>query len=136
MRTQVIITRSPLRISIGGGGTDLQSYYSKNGGYSVAMAINKHVFISLQRTFDPGILLKYSKVERVKAVEEIQHPIVREALLLMGVNEPQFEITSVADVPAGTGLGSSSSFATALLKALAIFQRSFVDASELAEKAC
>ena len=132
----MILTRSPLRISIGGGGTDLPSYYRAHGGFIVAMGITKHVYVSLQRTFDPGILLKYSRVERVKRATEIEHPIIREALLLMEVDEPNFEVTSVADVPAGTGLGSSGSFTTALLKALAIFNRRHLDPAEIAELAC
>jgi D-glycero-alpha-D-manno-heptose-7-phosphate kinase len=132
----MILTRSPLRISIGGGGTDLPSYYRTYGGFLVAMGISKHVYVSLQRTFDPGILLKYSTVERVSRTADIRHPIIREALLLMGVDEPAFEVTSIADVPAGTGLGSSGSFTTALLKALAIFGRRHVDAATLAELAC
>ncbi len=132
----MIITRSPLRLSIGGGGTDLPSYYRAHGGFLVAMGITKHVYVSLQRTFDPGILLKYSNIERVARATDIQHPIIREALLLMEVDEPNFEITSVADVPAGTGLGSSGSFTTALLKALAIFNRRHLDPAEIAELAC
>jgi D-glycero-alpha-D-manno-heptose-7-phosphate kinase len=132
----MIITRSPLRISIGGGGTDLPSYYQKRGGFLVAMAINKHVYVSLQRTFDSGILLKYSKSERVNSIHEIEHPIIRESLKVMEVEEPNLEITSVADVPAGTGLGSSGSFTTALLKALAIFDRRHIDPGDLAKLAC
>lgn len=132
----MIITRSPLRISIGGGGTDLPSYYLEYGGFFIAMAIAKHVHISLQRKFDPGILLKYSKIENVASIDEISHPIIREAMKLTGTIENDFEITSVADVPAGTGLGSSGSFTTALLKALCIFHKRHIDPSELAELAC
>lgn len=132
----MIITRSPLRLSIGGGGTDLASYYQERGGFLMAMAINKHVYISLQRTLDPGILLKYSQLERVDSIEQIQHPIVREAMLVAGIDAKNFEVTSVADIPAGTGLGSSGSFTTALLKALYKFKRRHISGSELAELAC
>lgn len=132
----MIITRSPLRISIGGGGTDLPSFYERHGGFLVAMGINKHIYVSAQRTFEPGILLKYSRNEMVKSVDEIQHPIIRETMAMMEITEPNFEITSVADVPAGTGLGSSGSFTTALVKALAIFNRAHIDAAQVAELAC
>jgi D-glycero-alpha-D-manno-heptose-7-phosphate kinase len=133
----MIITRSPLRISLGGGGTDLPSYYQRRGGFLVAMAIRRHVYVSLQRTLDRGILLKYSSLERVEEVRAIRHPIIREAMLECGLaDETALEITSVADLPAGTGLGSSGSFTTALLKAIAILQRRHLDAGQLAELAC
>lgn len=133
----MIITRSPLRISIGGGGTDLPSYYREHEGFLVAMAIQKHIYVSVQRTLDPGILLKYSQLERPAAVADIQHPIIRESLQCLGLDdERNLEITSVADIPAGTGLGSSGSFATALLRALHILKRSHIDPGALAELAC
>ena len=132
----MIITRSPLRISIGGGGTDLPSYYLEHGGFLIAMALSRHVYISMQHKFDPGITLKYSKIENVPSVDEIKHPIIREAFKLMEIAETDVEVTSVADVPAGTGLGSSGSFTTALLKALHIHKRRFVDTQGLAELAC
>ena len=133
----MIITRSPLRISIGGGGTDLPSYYREHEGFLVAMAIQKHVYVSLQRTLDPGLLLKYSRLERPDSVAEIHHPIIRESLLALGLEgETALEITSVADIPAGTGLGSSGSFATALLRALHILKRTHIDPGALAELAC
>jgi D-glycero-alpha-D-manno-heptose-7-phosphate kinase len=132
----MIITRSPLRISIGGGGTDLPSYYREHGGFLIAMAIQKHVYVSLQATLEPGLLLKYSALERVLQVEDIRHPIIRECLLETRLIEPQLEITSVADIPAGTGLGSSGSFTTALLKAIYIMQRRHIDPGALAELAC
>ncbi len=133
----MIITRSPLRISIGGGGTDLPSYYLEREGFLIAMAIQKHVYVSLQRTLDPGILLKYSQLERPPNVAAIQHPIIRESLLALGLEgECNLEITSVADIPAGTGLGSSGSFATALLRALHILKRAHIDPGRLAELAC
>jgi D-glycero-alpha-D-manno-heptose-7-phosphate kinase len=132
----MIIARSPLRISIGGGGTDLPSYYRHHTGHLIAMAITKRVYISLHRKADPGILLRYSQIERVDEPKDIVHPIIREALQITGVCDRNLEITSMAEVPAGTGLGSSGSFTTALLKALYIHQMRHIDARELAELAC
>ncbi|RVT97482.1 galactokinase [Rhodovarius crocodyli] len=133
----MIIARSPLRISIGGGGTDLPSYYQEREGFLLAMAIRKHVYVSLQRTLEPGLLLKYSQIERPARVVEIQHPIIRESLLELGLGgEAALEITSVADIPAGTGLGSSGSFTTALLKALHALDGRGIPPHELAEQAC
>ncbi len=132
----MIISRSPLRISIGGGGTDLPSYYKENEGFVISAAINKYIYISISRPFNEGIYLKYSKLENVKRVEEIEHPIFREALKMMNLNSPQIEITSIADIPSGTGLGSSGSFTTALLKALYTHRRKHLLQEELAELAC
>jgi len=132
----VIITRSPLRISLGGGGTDLASYYGQHGGFLVAAAIDRYVCITLHRTFVDEAIIKYSKLERVKEVEEIQHPIIREAMRLLKVSPKRLELTSMADIPAGTGLGSSGSFTTALLKALHVWQRNLIHPRELAEQAC
>lgn len=132
----MIVTRSPLRISLGGGGTDLPSYYEKHTGFLVAAAIDKYVYITINRTFTPKILLKYSKLELAAAAAEIEHPIIREALLAMDVKDPHLEISSMADIPAGTGLGSSGSFTTALLKALHTAQKRPISPAELAEKAC
>lgn len=132
----MIITRSPLRISLGGGGTDLPSYYRNHGGFLIAAAIDKYVYITLHHTFVQELIIKYSKMERVKAVDEVQHPIIREALRLTEVGAPFLEITSMADIPAGTGLGSSGSFATALLKALHALKKNLVHPQELAEQAC
>ena len=132
----MIITRSPLRISLGGGGTDLPSYYREHGGFVVAAAINRYVYITVHEAFQPRILLKYSKLENVERVEEIEHPIIREALKLTAVTGPYLEIVSIADIPAGTGLGSSGSFTTALLRALHTLHRNHVPAGELAEQAC
>ena len=113
----MIITRSPLRITLGGGGTDLPSYYDKNEGFVLSAAINKYVYVSLIKPFVKGIFLKYSKIEKVEKITDIQHPIIREALKTINL-EPQIEITTLADIPAGTGLGSSGTFTNALLKAL------------------
>lgn len=132
----MIITRSPLRISLGGGGTDLPSYYREHGGLVISAAINRYVYITVHEAFQPRILLKYSKLENVERLEEIEHPIIREALKLTEVTGPYLEIVSIADIPAGTGLGSSGSFTTALLKALHTFKRHHVPAAELAEQAC
>ncbi len=132
----MIIVRSPLRISLGGGGTDLPSYYEPYGGFLVAAAIDKYVYITLHHNFTAEFIVKYSRLERVKTAEEIQHPIVREALKLAGLQAAGLEITSMADIPAGTGLGSSGSFTTALLKALHAHQKNPVAPSQLAEQAC
>ena len=103
----MIITRSPLRISLGGGGTDIPSYYRRHGGFVIGGAIDKYVYITLHQTFAQELIIKYSRMERVKSVEEIEHPIIREALRLTLDGAPHLEITSMADIPAGTGLGSS-----------------------------
>ena len=132
----MIITRSPLRISLGGGGTDLPSYYRKHSGFLIAAAIDKYVYITLHQTFQPGVILKYSKLEQVKDLDEIHHPIVREAMKAVGVTDPHLEMTSMADIPAGTGLGSSGSFTTALLKALHAYKKNIVHPQALAEQAC
>ncbi len=132
----MIISRSPLRISLGGGGTDLDSYYKDHEGFLIAATINKYVYVTINRPFMEGIYLKYSTIEIVKKVTEIQHRIIREALLLEGLKTPQIEITTLADIPAGTGLGSSGSFTTALLKALYAYRKRHIHQEELAELAC
>jgi D-glycero-alpha-D-manno-heptose-7-phosphate kinase len=132
----MIIGRSPLRISIGGGGTDLPSYYRAHGGFVLSAAINQYVYVTFQLTPLKEMLLRYSQIERVKTVAEIKHPIIREALKLTDVHAPNLEITSIADIPAGTGLGSSGSFTTCLLKVLHKHKRHFIHAPELAEMAC
>ncbi len=132
----MIITRSPLRISLGGGGTDLPSYYQNHTGFLVAAAIDKYVCITLHHTFVPDLIIKYSRLERVRTIDEVQHPIIREALKVTGIEPAGLEITSMADIPAGTGLGSSGSFTTALLKALHACKKNLVHPRELAEQAC
>ncbi|HEX8490499.1 MAG TPA: galactokinase, partial [Chthoniobacterales bacterium] len=132
----MIITRSPLRISLGGGGTDLPSYYREHSGFLIAAAIDKYVYINVHRRFVDGFLLKYSSLEEAATIDEIKHPIIREALKLVDVRERNLEITSMADIPAGTGLGSSGSFTTALLKALHALKKNLVHPAELAEQAC
>ncbi len=132
----MIIARSPLRISLGGGGTDLPSYYQDHSGLVMAAAIDKYVYITLHQRFVPKIFLKYSHMEEVDTVDEIKHPLIREALRLWGGDASHLEITSMADIPAGTGLGSSGSFTTALLKALHALSKNLVHPRELAEQAC
>ena len=132
----MIITRSPLRITLGGGGTDLPSYYGEHGGFLIAAAIDKYVYVTVMRPFTRGIFLKYSKLEHVDAVDDVRHPIIREAIRMIGLKTPQIEITTLADIPAGTGLGSSGSFTTALVKALYAHRRRFLHPNELAELAC
>lgn len=132
----MIITRSPLRVSLGGGGTDLPSYYREHSGFVIAGAIDKYVYINIHSRFVDGFLLKYSLMEEAPAIEDIRHPIIREALKLVQVQSANLEITSMADIPAGTGLGSSGSFTTALLKALHAHKKNLVHPRELAEQAC
>lgn len=132
----MIITRSPLRISLGGGGTDLPSYYREHTGFLIAAAIDKYVYITLHQTFVPELIIKYSKMERVRTLDEIEHPIIREAMRLAGVAAPALELSSMADIPAGTGLGSSGSFTTALLQALHAHRKNLIHPSELARQAC
>jgi D-glycero-alpha-D-manno-heptose-7-phosphate kinase len=132
----VIIARSPLRISLGGGGTDLPSYYREFGGFLIAAAIDKAVYVCVHRTYQTDLVVRYSRIERVAGPQQVQHPIVREALALVGVTQSNIEITSMADIPAGTGLGSSGSFGTALLKALHRFRNKTIAPGDLAEAAC
>jgi D-glycero-alpha-D-manno-heptose-7-phosphate kinase len=132
----MIVTRSPLRITLGGGGTDLPSYYRDHGGFLVAAAIDKYVYITIHENFLDDLIVKYSRLERVPSREELEHPIIREAMRLVQVDGKGLEVSSMADIPAGTGLGSSSSFTTALLKALHTLRRNLVHPSELAEQAC
>lgn len=132
----MIIARSPLRVTLGGGGTDLPSYYEKFGGFLIAAAIDKYVYITLHDTFVADLLAKYSELERVANASELKHPILREAFGLVGMDGHFLELTSMADIPAGTGLGSSGSFTTALLKALHAYKRNLVHPAELAAQAC
>jgi D-glycero-alpha-D-manno-heptose-7-phosphate kinase len=132
----MIITRSPLRVSLGGGGTDLPSYYRQHGGFLIAGAIDKYVYITIHARFVEGFLLKYSQMEEVPEIDQIQHPIIREALRMTSTKSRNLEITSMADIPAGTGLGSSGSFTTGLLKALHAYQKNLIHAHELAAQAC
>lgn len=131
----MLITRTPHRISLGGGGTDLPSYYREFGGIVISAAINRYIYIGINRTFADDYLLKYSELERVRTAEEIKHPIIREALTMHPVG-PYLEIVSLADIPSGTGLGSSGTFTVGLLKAIYGFKREHVATEALAEEAC
>ena len=113
----MIISKAPLRITLGGGGTDLQSYYRRHGGFWISAAVDKYIYISIHEIFPDQIILKYSEMERVKSVDEIKHALLRECLRTMGVKE-RIEISSFADLPEGTGLGSSGTFTVAVLKGL------------------
>lgn len=132
----MIITRSPLRITLGGGGTDLPSYFQMFEGFLISAAIDKYIYVNVNTAFDKGIFLKYSQLERVQNVEDVKHPIIRESLIVSGVNASNIEITTSADIPAGTGLGSSGSFTTGLIKALYCYKQSNIHQEDLAELAC
>ena len=132
----MIITRSPLRISLGGGGTDLASYYREHGGFLISAAIDRYVYITLHETFVDYLIVKYSEMEKVETVDQLKHPLIREALKLTDVGAPGLEIASLSDIPAGTGLGSSGSFTTALLYALHMLKRENISKRNLAETAC
>jgi D-glycero-alpha-D-manno-heptose-7-phosphate kinase len=131
----VIFSRAPLRISLGGGGTDLPSFYRERGGFLVAGAIDKYVYMLLHTVFQRRYKMKYSETEDVETIDQIRHPILRETLLRHWRGRP-LEIASVADVPAGTGMGSSGAFTAALLKGLAHARRTSITPGELAEAAC
>ncbi len=131
----MIITRTPLRISIGGGGTDLPSFYEQRGGYVISAAVSKHIYIGLNRTFTDDYLLKYSELERTDRREDIKHRIVRAVFERHDV-QPGIELVSVADIPAGTGLGSSGSFTVGLLRAVYALKRHHASAQEIADEAC
>jgi D-glycero-alpha-D-manno-heptose-7-phosphate kinase len=132
----MIITRTPFRVTLGGGGTDLPSYYSRYGGFVFAAAISRYMFINVNRpVVDDLVRVKYTRSEIVSHRDAVQHEIAREALRLVGI-ECGVEIVSMADVPAGTGLGSSSCYAVGLLNALHAMRRQPVTYHELAEEAC
>lgn len=132
----MIITRTPLRISLGGGGTDLPYYYESSGhGFLIAAAITKHIYIAINKNFEEDFLLKYSSVERVSNVNSIEHPLLRECLKRFGV-AGSIEVSSMADIPAGTGLGSSGSFGVGLLKALGLYTHSYESNIDIAAEAC
>lgn len=131
----MIISRTPLRISIGGGGTDLPSYYRKFGGFVIAAAINKHIYVGINETFSGGYFLKYSSLEHAPTVDEIRHSLIREVLRMHEV-PPPVEVVSMADIPSGTGLGSSGAFTVGLLRAVHAMKRKYVDPAVVAEEAC
>src|SRR5258708_18649800 len=130
----MLITRAPLRMPLGGGGTDLPSYYEHFGGFVLSAAISKYIFITINRTFTPDYFLKYSALERAERADQIEHPIVREVLLAHDIG-PSVEIVSTADIPSGTGLGSSGAFTVGLLRAVDAFPRDHVPPCELAPQA-
>ena len=132
----MIISRTPLRVSFFGGGSDLPSYYRRHGGAVLSAAIDKSVYVTVSRKFDDAVRVSYSRTEEVAHASKVEHPLVREALTLLGI-EGGVEITSVADIPAsGTGLGSSSSFTVGLLNALHAFRGKLVSATTLARESC
>ena len=132
----MIITRTPFRVTLGGGGTDLPAYYSKHGGFIFSAALNKYMYINLNRPIvDELVRVKYSEAETVEHRDQVKHDIAREALRMTGI-EKAVEIISIADVPAGTGLGSSSCYAVGLLKGLHTMKRDFLQLQDLAEEAC
>ena len=133
----MFISRAPLRISLGGGGTDLPSYYSKFGGFFISAAINKYTYVSVSKPYIEKIFLKYSKFEEVEKVLDIKNSLIREILLEYSEkpNEP-IEVNSFADVPSGTGLGSSGCFTVTFLRSLASFYKKYPTQRELAEIAC
>jgi D-glycero-alpha-D-manno-heptose-7-phosphate kinase len=132
----MIITRSPLRVTLGGGGTDLPSYYEKFGGFLIAAAVDKYVYITLHESFSPDLIVKYSRLEHVSDASRLEHPIFREAFAMLNMDGRGLELASMADIPAGTGLGSSGSFTTALLKTLHAHKKNLVHPAELAAQAC
>ena len=131
----MIITNTPFRITLGGGGTDLPSYYSKYGGFIFAVGINKYMYINVNQPFDGLVRIKYSKSETVKHRNEVKHDIARESLRMLGI-ERAIEVVSIADLPAGTGLGSSGCYTVGVLNALHTFKREYISLYELAEEAC
>lgn len=131
----MILTRTPMRISLGGGGTDLPSYYRRRGGTVITAAIDKYVYLAINATFTPDYLLKYSVHERVERVDDIDHALIREVLTRYEV-PPGIELVSVADIPAGTGLGSSGSFTVGLVLAVNAFRHQHLSPRALAEAAC
>jgi D-glycero-alpha-D-manno-heptose-7-phosphate kinase len=131
----MIITKTPLRIPLGGGGTDLPEFYSQFGGHLVTAAVNHHIFVFVQKWFEEGIKVGYTKTEIVHSIDEIQHPVVREALRLNGISN-HVEVHSMAELPSRTGLGSSSTYTVGLLKALSQYTQSEINTKELAELAC
>ncbi|MEQ8224729.1 MAG: sugar kinase, partial [Candidatus Eremiobacterota bacterium] len=131
----MIISRAPVRLSMGGGGTDLPSYYEQFGGFLMAAALNKYVYININKRFNETIRLSYNKTEIIHDINKIEHNIFREALKLTKIDK-QIEIVSIADVPAQCGLGTSSTFTVALLNGLYTYRKVYMDHYKLAELAC
>jgi len=131
----MIIVRSPLRISLGGGGTDHPSYFREYEGFMVSAAINKYVYVMLHQGFHDDLVIKYSKLERVSALDDVQHPVVREVLKMMDINWHGLEINVMVDIPTRAEMGASSAFTTALLRALHIYARRSARTTEIAQMA-
>lgn len=132
----MIISRTPLRISFGGGGSDIPAYYKQHGGAVISTAINKYIYITVNKKFDGKIRASYSKTEIVNQVSELQHELIKACLSVTGIRN-SIEITSISDIPSeGTGLGSSSSYVVGLLHALYAYKGKHVTAKQLAEEAC
>lgn len=134
--TFMIITRTPLRICLGGGGTDVKEYYERFGGFVLSAAINQYIYIVIHKHFEKNIRLCYSKREIVQTSDEVRHPIVHEAMNLFGIDRGGFEIISFADIPSDTGLATSSSFTVGLVSALAAYKGVKMTNYEIAEMAC
>jgi len=132
----MIITRSPLRVTLGGGGSDVPSYYRNHEGFLISAAIDRYIYIALHETFIKDMIIKYSCYERVSSIDKINHPIIREALKLVDIKNTNIELASMADIPEGTGLGSSGAFTCSLLKSLHTYKKNLIHPSELAEQAC
>ncbi len=132
----MIVTRTPFRVTLGGGGTDLPSFYEKHGGFILAMGLDKYMYVSINRPIvEKRIILHYTKSEIVENVNELKHELAREALKLNRIDN-QIEISSLADIPASTGLGSSSCYLVALLMAIHAHRKDYIALQELAEEAC
>ena len=133
----MIIVRSPLRITFGGGSSDLLSFANEYGGFCVSAAINKYVYVIVNRLFHEEVLLKYSELEKVRNISDIKHPTIREALKLLNFKTPQVEITTFSDIPTvGSGMGGSGAFSVALLRALYSHRNISKTSEEIAELAC
>ncbi|WOB07271.1 GHMP kinase [Piscinibacter gummiphilus] len=131
----MIISQTPYRVSFAGGGTDLPAFYRQEYGAVLSMAIDKHMYVTVSPRFEKTARVAYTKVEIAESVNDIQHELVREALKITGLGR-HIEITTVGDVPAGTGMGSSSSLTVGLLQALYAYKGQIVSAKNVAEQAC
>lgn len=132
----MIITRTPLRICLGGGGTDVKDFYENYGGFVVSAALNQYIYIVIHKHFEKNIRLCYSRREIIQTTDEVRHPVVHEAMKLFGIEEGGFEVISFADIPSDTGLATSSSFTVGLVSALATYKRVRMTQYEIAEMAC
>src|SRR3954469_25426413 len=131
----MVISQTPYRVSFAGGGTDLPAFYRNEFGAVLSTAIDTHMYVTIHRRFESSIRISYSKTETSASIDEIQHDLVREAMRLTEVDEP-LEITTIGDVPAGTGMGSSSSLTAGLLNALYAYRGGVVTRDRLARQPC